>query len=413
MKAAERARPDICPFPLNQAQGNLTRLRTKVPTVEILDPAADRQRIAQLLQTPTVTFIDGWTQAAPELETLGRLDHVDPETDPPKPIDVSDDRTLEHRTRYIYYPWRASLVRLPDGDIYYRLKTARNRHLLTGREQQLWGSAVIAVAGLSVGSSALTAAALTGARRFRIADSDELAPTNLNRIVGSVTDLGVSKVELARRRILEGDPYSQIATFPDGYRPDLAEAFLGSAFPGPTEELATSVVIEEIDDVAMKIDMRRRARAAGVPVLSATDMGEDVVLDVERYDLEPDYPIFHGRGEGFSAGDAVDPAQRLRMALAIVGDEVTPRMAFSASQLGRSVTSWPQLGSTAAMAGALVATAARNIVCGRPVRSGRYRFGIEEILLGSDAGTHEGWNELGRAEFASAAQAMGEGAGNS
>lgn len=379
--------------------------------VEILDPTDDRQRIAELRASPTISFVDAWTHAGPELTVLDRLDHVDPETAAPGPVDVSDEELVERRSRYVLFPWRSTLVRLPDADLYYRLKTARNRHLLTGREQQIWGSAVIAVAGLSVGSSALTAAALTGARRFHIADSDELAPTNLNRIVGSVTDLGVSKVELARRRILEGDPYTQIATFPDGYRPDLAEAFLGSAaFPGTTQELATSVVIEEIDDVAMKIDIRRRARAAGVPVLSATDMGEDVVLDVERYDLDPEYPIFHGRGEGFSAGDAADPAQRLQMALAIVGDEVTPRMAFSASQLGRSVTSWPQLGSTAAMAGALVATAARNIVCGRPVRSGRYRFGIEEILLGSDARAHHGWNELGRAEFASVAQAMGEGA---
>ncbi|OPX16639.1 ThiF family adenylyltransferase [Gordonia sp. i37] len=382
--------------------------------VEILDPTDDRQRIAELRASPAISFVDAWMQAGPELAVLDRLVHVDPETSAPEPVDVTDEELVERRSRYVLFPWRSTLVRLPDAELYHRLKTARNRHLLTGREQQIWGGAVIAVAGLSVGSSALTAAALTGARRFRIADSDELAPTNLNRIVGSVTDLGVSKVELARRRILEGDPYTQVTTFPDGYRPDLAEAFLGSAaFAGSTEELPASVIIEEIDDVAMKIDMRRRARAAGVPVLSATDMGEDVVLDVERYDLDPDYPIFHGRGEGFSAGDAADPAQRLQMALAIVGDEVTPRMAFSASQLGRSVTSWPQLGSTAAMAGALVATAARNIVCGRPVRSGRYRFGIEEILLGSDAGTHEGWNELGQAEFASAAQAMGEGAGKS
>ncbi|RPA65660.1 thiamine biosynthesis protein ThiF [Gordonia oryzae] len=382
--------------------------------MEILDPIDDRQRIADLRACPTISFVDGWTHAGPELAVLNRLDHVDPDTSAPEPVDIADDDLVERRSRYILFPWRSTLVRLPDADLYRRLKTARNRHLLTGREQQIWGDAVIVVAGLSVGSSALTAAALTGARRFRIADSDELAPTNLNRIVGSVTDLGVSKVELARRRILEGDPYTQITTFPDGYRPDLAEGFLGSAaFAGSTEELPASVIIEEIDDVAMKIDMRRRARAAGVPVLSATDMGENVVLDVERYDLDQAYPIFHGRGEGFSAGDAADPAQRLRMALAIVGDEVTPRMAFSASQLGRSVTSWPQLGSTAAMAGALVATAARNIVCGRPVRSGRYRFGIEEILLGSSAGAHEGWNELGQAEFASAAQAMGEGAGTS
>ncbi|MGC5248674.1 ThiF family adenylyltransferase [Gordonia sp. DT219] len=299
------------------------------------------------------------------------------------------------------FGWRATLVRLPDADVHYRLKTARNRFLLTGREQEAWSRALIAVAGLSVGASALAACALTGARRFHIADSDELSPTNLNRVAGSVCDLGVSKVELAHRLIIEGDPYSQVTTFPAGYTPQVAARFLGVDSTGPT------VIIEEIDDVEMKIDMRRRARAARIPVLSATDMGEDVILDVERYDLEPDYPIFHGRGEGFAAGDAADPAQRLQMALAIVGDEVTPRMAYSAGQLGRSVISWPQLGSTAAAAGAIAATAARGIVCGRPIRSGRYRFGVEQTLLGA-AGRHDGWNELGPADFTSAVEAMAQ-----
>lgn len=296
-------------------------------------------------------------------------------------------------TRHIWVPWRDTLVRAPDPDTFYRLKTARNRHLVTAAEQRLWGAALLGVAGLSVGSSAATSCALTGARRFRLADADVLSLTNLNRLPGSICDIGTPKVELAARRLLEADPYTEITTFPHGCDAAIADSFLGLDTGRPL-----SVLIEEIDDVAMKIDLRRRARSAGIPVVSATDMGDNVVLDVERYDLDPRYPIFHGRGEGFAPGDAADPGQRLRMAVSIVGDTLTPRMAFSAAQLGRSVASWPQLGSTAAMAGALVAVAARGIVCGQPIASGRYVVDAEALLgIGTGAAL---WNEMSPPDIA-------------
>ena len=119
-----------------------------------------------------------------------------------------------------------------------------------------------------------------------------------------------------------------------------------------------------------------------------------MVLDVERYDLDPTYPIYHGRGEHFTPGDATNPAQRLRMAAAIVGDEATPRMRYSATQIGRSLTSWPQLGSTVSIAGGFAATAARLIISGRPIESGRYRLGVDDELLGPTAADTSGWNEL-------------------
>ena len=211
----------------------------------------------------------------------------------------------------------------------------------------------------------------------------------------SICDVGLSKIDIAERRILEGDPYSSVTRFEHGYATDVADEFLGVATGKPV-----SVIIEEIDDVAMKIDMRRRARAARIPVVSVTDIGENVMLDIERYDLDPEYPIFHGRGEKFSPTDAADPTQRLDMAMAIVGDNLTSRMAFSAGQVGRSLASWPQLGSTAAMSGGLAAAAARNIVCGRPVVSGRYVLDIEHMILAEREYHEMQWNELAPDVFA-------------
>ena len=357
--------------------------------IEILHPYYDAARIAQLTDASRRELVDMWPAALEELRALDALEHVEPGPAPDTLVDFGDPAVIDDRTRYVVIDWRNTVVRMPDAELFYRLKTARNRFLLTTSEQEAWRDATVAVAGLSVGSSALASCALTGARSFHIADSDRLSPTNLNRMTTSICDVGLAKVDIAERRILEGDPYSSVTQFVHGYSTDVADAFLGVATGKPV-----SVIIEEIDDIAMKIDMRRRARAARIPVVSVTDIGENVMLDIERYDLDPEYPIFHGRGENFSAADAADPVQRLDMAMAIVGDNLTSRMAFSASQVGRSLASWPQLGSTAAMSGGIAAAAARNIVCGRPVMSGRYVLDIERMILAQREYHELQWNEL-------------------
>ena len=60
-------------------------------------------------------------------------------------------------------------------------------------------------------------------------------------------------------------------------------------------------MLEEVDDLATKVEIRRHARALGVPVVMVTDDGDNVIVDVERYDLDPGYPLFHG-----NAGDVTD-----------------------------------------------------------------------------------------------------------
>lgn len=374
----------------------ISRVRTRRESmIEILHPYYDAARIAQLTDASHRELVDMWPSAIEELRALDALEHIEPGSSPHGLVDFDDPAVIDDRTRYVLINWRNTVVRMPDAELFYRLKTARNRFLLTGSEQERWHDATVAVAGLSVGSSALASCALTGARGFHIADSDRLSPTNLNRMSASICDVGLSKIDIAERRILEGDPYSSVTRFEHGYATDVADEFLGVATGKPV-----SVIIEEIDDVAMKIDMRRRARAARIPVVSVTDIGENVMLDIERYDLDPEYPIFHGRGEKFSPADAADPTQRLDMAMAIVGDNLTSRMAFSAGQVGRSLASWPQLGSTAAMSGGLAAAAARNIVCGRPVVSGRYVLDIEHMILAEREYHEMQWNELAPDVFA-------------
>jgi hypothetical protein len=205
------------------------------------------------------------------------------------------------------------------------------------------------------------------------------------------------------RRTLEVDPYSDLEAFPAGYTPEIADAFIGT---GDTERLA--VLVEEMDDLVLKVDIRLKARAAHVPVVMVTDNGDNAILDVERFDLDSDYPLFHGLAGDLAASpaDLNDPIQRVNVASAIVGSQITPRTRFSLTQVGRTLPSWPQLGTAATVGGALGALAARYIACGVPLPSGRYRVDLDESLLGARAHETRRWNELDEGEFLAGLKAV-------
>lgn len=377
--------------------------------IEILDPVADRARISSLRAPAAgLTLVDAWPTALPELAGLD-LPHLSPGTPDAKESiaeyrrAVWPDGKIEEASRYVLYPWRGTLVRLPGPELFWRLRTARNRYLIDDDEQRAWSGALLGIAGLSVGASVLGACSLTGARRFRLAEQDALGPTNLNRLTGSVCDLGESKLTLAMHRALETDPYSEIEAFPEGYTPRAAGSFLGT---DGTEPLA--VLVEEMDNLALKVDIRIRARAARVPVVMVTDNGDNAILDVERFDLDPGYPLFHGLAGDLaaSATDLNDPIKRVSVAAAIVGSQITPRTRFSLTQVGRTLPSWPQLGTAATLGGALGALAARYIVCGVPLPSGRYRADLDQLLLGDGALSADRWNELNEDEFLAGLKAV-------
>ena len=377
--------------------------------IEVLDPVADRPRIDSLLDPAAgIRLVDAWKSALPELASLD-LPHLSPGTaDSKASLDeyfaaVWTETTIEAASRYVLFPWRNTIVRLPDADLFARLRTARNRYLIDEGEQREWSAALIGIAGLSVGASVLAASSLTGARRFRLAERDTLAPTNLNRLTGSVCDFGEPKLTLAMRRTFEADPYSDLEAFPAGYTPGVADAFIGT---GGAERL--TVLVEEMDDLALKVDIRFKARAARVPVVMVTDNGDNAILDVERFDLDSGYPLFHGLAGDLAANpaDLNDPIQRVNVASAIVGSRITPRTRFSLTQVGRTLPSWPQLGTAATAGGALGALAARYIACGFPLPSGRYRVDLDEILLGVGAHSTTRWNELDEAEFLAGLKAV-------
>ncbi len=289
---------------------------------------------------------------------------------------LQQSRPLYQHGNWVYFPWSSKLVHILMEDDFCLVRSARNMNLISQEEQSKFYNACVAIGGLSVGSSVAFALVLQGgAKHIKLADMDRLALSNTNRILMGVDNLGVLKVEMAARRIYEINPYAQVELFPEGIHPENIDAF----FDG------VDVMIDELDNIAVKYLIREKAKQLKVPVLMATDNGDNAVVDVERYDMEENITYFHGRmGDDISYESlaTLDKFGIGKMATKCVGPEnVTIKMQESLLEMGKTIVSWPQLGGAALVNGAAVAFCVRKILNGQPLENNRALISLDEKLI--------------------------------
>jgi hypothetical protein len=279
---------------------------------------------------------------------------------------------------WAWYPWSARLVHLLPRGLFREVRTDRNRDKITRAEQAGLLGRRIGLVGLSVGNCAALTLAMEGvAGAFRLADFDQVGLSNLNRLRTTVADLGVDKTVVAARQLYEIDPYLDVEIYPQGLTEQTIEAFFAADESGRGLDL----LVEECDAPWVKVAAREHARRSGVPVLM--DTNDRGLLDVERFDQEPDRPLLHGRLDGVASDDlrqltaqaAVDLLLRM-----VDGDSLSPVMAKAVGEIGVSLCSWPQLASGVMLGGALVTDTARRILLGHPVASGRYYTDLQELI---------------------------------
>jgi molybdopterin/thiamine biosynthesis adenylyltransferase len=284
---------------------------------------------------------------------------------------------LESWGRWVWYPWSGELVHLLPPAEFHELRTDRNRYKLTADEQATLRQLTVGIAGLSVGNVVASTLALEGVVGcLRLADFDTLELSNLNRIRAGTHQLGLHKTVLAARQLAELDPYLRVECFHDGVTAANMDAFLSGL----------DLLIDECDGIAVKFELRRRARAARVAVVMETsDRG---LLDVERFDLEPDRPSFHGLVDDVSAADLVgiDTERKATLMMKIIGaDTTSARACASMMEIDRTISAWPQLASDVTLGGATVTTVVRRLGLGRAVPSGRRWVDLERIVAGEPA----------------------------
>lgn len=282
---------------------------------------------------------------------------------------------------WVYYPWSKLLMHFPDEQMYVRLRTSRNRNLITEDEQVILNTKTIGIAGMSVGSNVLNTMVLTGlGRRFKIADFDTISVPNLNRIMAPASAVGINKAIYFARKSLEVDPFLEIEAFSKGLRKqDFQSFFLDKRI---------DVFVEEMDNPYMKIETRKFARKHKIPVIMAADNGDGALIDVERFDHEPERSLFHGRFEKLIDLDSIKSELTFSEKLTIIAnivhlEEATPRAQDSLKQVGTILNTWPQLGTAALLAGVSLTFIARRILLAKEMDSGRYDVLFEKNFLDS------------------------------
>ncbi|MDP3901880.1 MAG: ThiF family adenylyltransferase [bacterium] len=265
---------------------------------------------------------------------------------------------------WVYYPWNYHLVKTVRADDYFRLKTNRNQDLITAAEQKKLYNYKVAVFGMSVGSNIAFVATQAGiAREITIADFDNLDNTNLNRIFGGVHQIGLNKCVLAARRIYEDNPFAKVRIMPKGITEDNLEPLLA--------QKKLNCLVDEIDNLPMKINLRKLALKYKVPVIMVTDNGNGIVLHIERYDLGYK-KIFHRPLSYWNRKlrEFGDPKiNKMQMVGSIIMKDIVggihlvdPEMIKSVKKvISKKLVSWPQLGSAAMLGGVYAVYALKKI----------------------------------------------------
>ena len=276
---------------------------------------------------------------------------------------------------WAWFPWSGELVHLLPEEEFRWLRTDRNRYRITPEEQERLADARVGVIGLSVGQSAAVTMAQEGVGgELRLADFDRLSVSNMNRLRSGVAGLGVSKAVLAARQIFELNPFARIELYPGGVDRDNLDDFLNRG--GKLD-----LLVEECDDLYVKVAVRERARELGIPVMMETsDRG---TLDIERFDLEPDRPLFHGLAGPLRAEElaGLSNKDKIPFVLRILGeDRISSRVTASMVEIGETITTWPQLASAVVLGGGVVTDAARRLLLGQLSSSGRFYVDLERIV---------------------------------
>ncbi len=328
-------------------------------TAQVLDPnePSDHAVLERLRADPTVEFLDHRNAQLSGLRSLR-----------PAP----DEDVLAEPGRWAYYPWRRCAVSVLGPRGFRALRLDRNRNIITTEEQARLNSLTIGVAGLSVGhviAHTLAVAGLCGT--LRLADFDCLELSNLNRVPATVFDLGLNKAHVAARKIAELDPYLAVEVFDAGLTVETVDAFLDGL----------DIVVEECDSLDMKAVVRIGARDRRIPVLMATsDRG---MVDVERFDEEPERPIMHGLLGQLDVGLLPGMSSREKiphMLRHLEAERISPRTAASLIEIDRSLSTWPQLASEVILGASSVAEAVRRIGLGESQGSGRCRIDVGRAL---------------------------------
>ena len=152
--------------------------------------------------------------------------------------------------------------------------------LIIGKEKvDILKKSKVAVFGIGgVGSYVVEGLARTGIGKFILVDNDEVSVSNINRqIIATNKTVGMSKVEVAKARILEINPDAKIEIYKEFFLPE-TEGILDNSI---------DYIVDSIDTVTAKIELVMRANNLNIPIISC--MGTGNKLDPTKFEITDIY----------------------------------------------------------------------------------------------------------------------------
>ena len=250
----------------------------------------------------------------------------------------------------------------------YLIKEAEQKRLLQTR---------IGIVGLSTGSVVLECLLREGiGGQFCLADFDTFEISNANRMLFGVEEVGMSKLELCTARVRSVDPALRVVPFPNGLVQDNVREFVRRC----------DIIIEECDSFDVKYLVRQIAKEERRPVLMGTS--QRGMMDVERYDIDELVEPFLGKLPSFLQGNrdlATAPLtteEKKEVLLHMFQkDELSPRFLESLDEIGKGITSWPQLAEDVFLNAATLTHASRHILLGTmQIPSGRIHVDMARLF---------------------------------
>ena len=278
---------------------------------------------------------------------------------------------------WVYYPWLNKLIHILNQHEFIEVRTNRNQYKITPEEEELLSTKTIGIIGLSVGKSiALTIAMERICGELIIADFDVIELSNLNRIQTGVQNFGIKKTVVVAREIAEIDPFLKVTSLSNG----ITEENINDFFSPNGKKI--DLCIEVCDGLSIKIITRQKAKEYKVPVVM--DTNDNGMIDIERFDLEPKRAIFHGLIDHLdysSLKHVKANEQKLPFVEAIIGiNTISERLKKSFTEIGQTITTWPQLASSVVLGGAVTCDVSRRILLNQLHLSGRFFVNLNELI---------------------------------
>ena len=137
-------------------------------------------------------------------------------------------------------------------------------------------SSRVAVFGLGgVGGFVVEALARCGVGKLELVDHDTLSETNINRqILALHSTVGMPKAEAAKQRVLDINPLCEVTARETFYGPDTADTFDFTQY---------DYIVDAIDTVTAKLQLIKRAKEAGTPILCCLGTGNK--LDATKFQI--------------------------------------------------------------------------------------------------------------------------------